>query len=131
MTRIGNNAFFGCSGLESAVWNAENCTTAGSFAFPIFEGCTNLKTVTLGEAVRAIPAYAFEGCGGLESVYYKGTPSEWGGIEIDDGNGDLTKAARYYFSAQAPSAEQWEESPNWWHYAEDGAAIVLWTKEQA
>ena len=68
VTSIGESAFYGCSGLTSVIWNAENCTTAGSFSYPIFSNCSKLTNVTIGENVKIIPGYAFKGCSGLTSV---------------------------------------------------------------
>ena len=50
------------------VWNAENCTSAGSYELPIFSGCSKLFSIIIGDNVKAIPAYAFKGCSGLTSV---------------------------------------------------------------
>ncbi len=155
VTEIGEWAFYKCSGLESVVWNAENCTSAGgpsSSRNPFME-CNKLQTATFGDKVKTIPAnafyeshltsvtisasvteiggYAFYQCTRLKKVYYKGTPTDWGGISRGDGNNALTKETLHYFSAQTPTAEQWQESENWWHYDGDGTTIVLWTKEQA
>ena len=68
VTLIGKDAFARCSSLECVTWNAENCTSAGSVDSPIFTGCTQLTTVTFGENVTTIPAYAFYGCSGLTSI---------------------------------------------------------------
>ena len=68
VTSIGDYAFCNCSGLTSVVWNAANCTSAGSSSYSIFSGCTNLTTITIGDNVETIPAYAFYGCSGLTSV---------------------------------------------------------------
>ena len=68
VTSIGYYAFGYCSGLTSVVWNATNCTSAGSSSYPIFFGCSNLTTMTIGSNVEVIPAYAFYGCSGLTSV---------------------------------------------------------------
>ena len=76
VTTIGNSAFLGCSGLTSVIWNAENCTTAGSSSYPIFKECTSLKTVTFGENVKTIPAYAFYGCDNLQNVIFA-DPNNW------------------------------------------------------
>ena len=67
VTSIGENAFRGCTGLTAVVWNATNCTSAGSISYPIFNG-SDLTTVTIGDNVKTIPAYAFCGCTGLNSV---------------------------------------------------------------
>ncbi len=68
VTSIGRGAFEDCNRLISVIWNAENCTEAGSYNYPIFQNCTNLNTVTFGENVKTIPAYAFSSCKGLTSV---------------------------------------------------------------
>lgn len=36
----------------------------------------------------------------------------------------LTNATRYYYSETQPV-----EEGNYWHYAEDGVTLVVWTKE--
>ncbi len=68
VTSIGDRAFEYCTGLIIVNFNAANCTSMGSYSYPAFEGCTNLKTVNVGENVKTIPAYAFQDCTGLESV---------------------------------------------------------------
>ena len=68
VTSIGNSAFKDCSGLTSVIWNAENCTEAGSYSDPIFYGCSKLSSVTIGENVKTIPSYAFKGCSNLTSI---------------------------------------------------------------
>ena len=68
VTSIGDYAFYKCSGLTTVNFNAENCTTMGSYWYPIFEGCSNLTAVNIGESVKTIPDYAFYKCTGLTSV---------------------------------------------------------------
>ena len=68
LTSIGNYAFSGCTGLTSVEFNAENCTSMGDYYYPVFNGCTALSTVTIGENVKTIPSSAFYGCSGLASV---------------------------------------------------------------
>ena len=68
VTSIGSGAFLDCSRLTSVIWNAENCTTEGSYWCPIFSNCSLLTKVTIGENVKMIPDYAFYGCSGLTSV---------------------------------------------------------------
>ena len=68
VTSIVGNAFAFCSGLTSVEFNAENCTTMGSSYYPVFEECTALSTVTIGENVKNIPDYAFRSCSGLTSI---------------------------------------------------------------
>ena len=68
VTSIGSSAFSNCSRLTTVNWNATACTSAGSSSDPIFEGCTNLATVNIGENVTTIPSIAFYGCAGLTSM---------------------------------------------------------------
>lgn len=44
-----------------------------------FSGCTNLKTVTIPKSVTEIGQYAFWNSG-IETVYYKGSESDWSNV---------------------------------------------------
>ncbi|MBO7231137.1 MAG: leucine-rich repeat domain-containing protein, partial [Bacteroidaceae bacterium] len=68
VTSIGNGAFNGCAELISVEFNAENCTSMGSSSSLVFADCTSLSTLTFGENVKKIPAYAFKGCSNLTTV---------------------------------------------------------------
>ena len=63
-------AFYGCTGLTSVVFNAENCTTMGYESYPVFAGCSNLVSLTIGESVNTIPECAFNGCSSITSVNF-------------------------------------------------------------
>ena len=63
-----DSAFYGCTGLTTVNWNATACTSAGSQYNTIFEGCSNLATVNIGDNVKIIPYYAFSYCTGLTSI---------------------------------------------------------------
>ena len=67
VTSIGNEAFSGCSGLTSVVWNAKNCSDFSYDSNP-FKGLTNIKTFEVGSEVERIPAYLCDGLTGLTSV---------------------------------------------------------------
>ena len=87
VTSIGNNAFYGCSGITS-VTIPETVTSIGDKAFlgcsgltgitfpssvtsigdNTFRNCTGLTSVTIPSSVRSIGSYAFNGCSGLTSV---------------------------------------------------------------
>ena len=70
VTSIDNYAFSYCSGLTTVNFNATNCTSMGGYDYMgyVFQGCTSLSTLNIGENVTNIPDYAFYGCSGLTSV---------------------------------------------------------------
>ena len=103
VTNIGSSAFWGCSELTSVIWNAENCTSAGSSRYPIFGNCLKLANVTIGENVKIIPNYVFSGCSGLTNVIMLPTtpptlgsdafPSNVTTITVPVGCGEIYKTA--------------------------------------
>ncbi len=64
MSSIGNNAFFGCSGLTS-VEIPNSVTSIGDCAFC---NCSGLTSVVIGNSVTSIGGGSFRGCSGLTSV---------------------------------------------------------------
>lgn len=50
-----------------------------------FEGCKNLRRITMPKRVKEIKRNAFDGCDSLEDVYYEGTREEWEKIVIYKG----------------------------------------------
>ena len=87
VTSIGDWAFSDCKELTSIEFNAENCTTMGSSSYPVFENCTALSIVTIGENVKTIPSYAFYGCSGLTSVVIPDSVTSIGGAAFEDCSG--------------------------------------------
>ena len=79
VTSIGDGAFWDCSGLTSVTFNAEKCTHMGSGFNPVFNGCRNLTTLTIGYKVMVIPNYAFRGCSGLTSLTIPNSVTSIGG----------------------------------------------------
>ena len=63
--KIGDYAFFGCSGLTSLTLPS-GVTEIGDYAF---SGCSGLTSLTLPSGVTKIGGYAFSGCSGLTSIY--------------------------------------------------------------
>ena len=61
---IGNDAFFGCTGL-TGVTIPVGVTSIGDLAF---YGCAGLTSVTIPTGITNIGAMAFDGCAGLTSV---------------------------------------------------------------
>ena len=64
VTSIGNNAFYGCSGLTE-VYIGNSVTSIGNSAF---RDCTSLTSVTIPNSVTSIGAGAFIECKGLTEV---------------------------------------------------------------
>ena len=64
MTRIGDQAFYYCSGLTSATIG-NGVTSIGDHAF---YNCSGLTSVTIPDGVTSIGGYAFYGCSSLTSV---------------------------------------------------------------
>ncbi|MBR3818603.1 MAG: leucine-rich repeat domain-containing protein [Clostridia bacterium] len=68
ITYIGNSAFYNCIGLTTVNYNAEDCKTMGSSAKVVFENCSNLRTINIGNNVKSIPDYAFAWYLPIESI---------------------------------------------------------------
>ncbi len=68
VTSIGGFAFSNCSGLTEVIFNAENCTSCGSYNYPAFP--YNIKSLTIGESVTTMPSYAFEDCTSLTDIIF-------------------------------------------------------------
>ena len=64
VTSVGDDAFFGCTGLTD-VTIPDSVTSIGWSAF---EGCTGLTAVTIPDSVTSIGWFAFSGCTGLTAV---------------------------------------------------------------
>ena len=64
VTSIGEDAFWGCSGLTSV----EIPNSVTSIGFRAFSGCTGLTSVEIPNSVTSIGWYAFSGCTGLTSI---------------------------------------------------------------
>jgi hypothetical protein len=106
-------------GTESALTLPDYITQIN---FSVFHNNDSLTSVVLSNNVKRIALYAFDTCNNLESVYYKGTETDWNKINFDSYNESLINATRYYYSENEPT-----DNGNYWYY-KDGA-IVVWKKE--
>ena len=112
VTRIGESAFYNCRQLSSVNipvslteiedYTFDNCrlkeiilgdavTHIGDYAF----AWNSLENVTFGPSVQYIGLSVFSGSN-LQSVCYFGTVEDWLSIKIEDTNGVLLQAPRYY-----------------------------------
>ena len=66
VTSIGSSAFKDCSSLVNLIFNAENCSTCGSYDSPAFP--SNITSFTIGKDVKTLPDYVFNGLSNLTSV---------------------------------------------------------------
>ena len=62
--KIGNDAFWGCSGLKSVVI-PNSVKIIGTYAF---SNCKNLESINIPDGVEEIDDNAFWGCSGLKSI---------------------------------------------------------------
>ena len=74
VTRIGHNAFNGCSGLTSLTI-PNSVTSIGEYAF---WGCENLTSISIPNGVTCIEDFAFSGCKGLTSIIIPNSVTEIG-----------------------------------------------------
>ena len=115
VTSIGIGAFMFCGDLENVVIGDSLTTISdGAFAF-----CMGLTSVEMSNAVTTLSDSAFWICNSMTSVYYKGNAEDWTGMNVLSGNADLTDATIYYYSENEP-----EETGNYWHYDENGVAVI-------
>ena len=117
ITAIGTAAFTECSSLASVTFEGGleslgdfmfgNCTSLTEITLPdgisaigsyTFSGCSNLTAVTIPVSVTEIRASAFYQCGRLNTINYRGSRTQWAGIDIADQNEALYEANINYNS---------------------------------
>ena len=76
VTSIGDDAFFGCSGLTSLTI-PQSVTSIG---YGAFYGCYGLTSVTIPNSVTCIGMSAFDGCSGLTSIGIPNSIDSIGGL---------------------------------------------------
>ena len=81
VTEIGENAFFGCTGLTSSINIPDSVTNIGDHAF---EGCEGLTSINIPDSVTEIGDYAFFGCTGLTSINIPDSVTEIGWCAFKD-----------------------------------------------
>ena len=80
VTKIGEDAFFGCTGLTS-ITIPDSVTSIGDYAF---SGCTGLTSVTISDSVTSIGNGAFDGCTSLTSITIPDSVTSIGDYAFED-----------------------------------------------
>ena len=95
-----------CLSINPAVFAADvglripdGVTVIGAEAF---SEDTSIMRVTIPVSVNTIEQGAFNRCTKLNDVYYSGTTEQWDDIEIQSGNGPLTRATIHFPSPEEP-----------------------------
>ena len=73
VTTIDGVAFGSCTNLKHIVYNAADCSTMGDDDYPVFEDCSGVTKVTVGEEVGRINSTAFTGLSALDTVMFNAT----------------------------------------------------------
>ena len=67
----------------------------------VFKGLFGLYSITIPESLEEVGEDAFDGCTGLQNVYYAGTKAQRAGISIEEGNEPLEDATWHYTVGEA------------------------------
>jgi len=150
VTRIGDEAFAGCSSLSITIPDSVTSIGNGAFLYCIvltsitipdsvtligdsaFFGCSSLTSVVIGNSVTSIGFNAFRYCSSLRIVYFKGyAPSIGGSTVFSDCQGLETI---YYIEGttgwtnpwQGIATATWVPKPELAYAVEGGKLVLRW-----
>jgi uncharacterized repeat protein (TIGR03803 family) len=102
-TRIGDNAFYGCSGLTNLVLG-NGVQSIGNRSFYV---CTSLANVTFGQGLQTLGDSAFQGASALTSISLPQSVASLG----HDVFAWCVQLTNIYFGGNAPSVRSYTVSP--------------------
>ena len=94
---IGETAFYKCNSLRGIVL-PDTITVINDY---MFVDCVSLASISIPANVRSIGKSAVSGCENLNEIYFGGTETAWGSIDIEEKNEPLLNAT-FHFGKQAP-----------------------------
>ena len=142
-----NNEYYNCAKAETLVI-PEGVTAINPLSFSFFkmqtlilpdsvtsiglEGfkhCYNLSVAIFGSGLTSIGKDGFYQCTSLETVYYKGSNTEWNRISIDNSDSPsnyyVFESDKYYYSEEG-DLFAFAKGKEYWHFDENGMP-VFWT----
>ena len=64
----------------------------------MFANCTLLEEIYLGRKIKSVGDAAFNNCPSIKDVYFKGSKEQWNTLNIEDNNEQLKNATIHYNS---------------------------------
>ena len=111
VTTVNTYAFYGNTSLQHVEFLANTTTVTDR----LFYNCSQLKTIVLGESIKKIGTYTFDGTN-LSKVYHKSTTEVT--FNTSSGNTKFTNATKYWYSETEPVTDG-----NYWHYETNGEVL--------
>ena len=81
-------------------------------------GCSGIRQLYLGSALREVGDGAFYGCAALAYAFFRGDAAAFGGVRVGSGNSAMTSVL-YLYSDRRPT-----DTGRYWYYS--GGQFKLW-----
>ncbi len=98
LSRIGSSAFRACRSLTHAALPG----SLTSVPIYLFYQCSALLSVSIPSSVTSIKGGAFDECTSLETVYYAGSETQWGSLNISTLNNTSLLEANMVYNTYVP-----------------------------